>query len=72
MISISEKLLKIDLFFQKILKFLTDILNKSFIIYNQYFFKYLDKQILNTINKIQINYSRLKFYHRDKSSVYIL
>lgn len=71
MISISEKLLKIDLFFQKILKFLTDILNKSFIIYNQYFFKYLDKQ-LNTINKIQINYSRLKFYHRDKSSVYIL
>lgn len=72
MISISEKLLKIDLFFQKILKFLTDILNKSFIIYNQYFFKYLDKQILNTINKIQINYPRLKFYHRDKSSVYIL
>lgn len=72
MISISEKLLKIDLFFQEILKFLTDILNKSFIIYNQYFFKYLDKQILNTINKIQINYSRLKFYHRDKSSVYIL
>lgn len=72
MISISEKILKIDLFFQKILKFLTDILNKSFIIYNQYFFKYLDKQILNTINKIQINYSRLKFYHRDKSSVYIL
>lgn len=72
MISISEKLLKIDLFFQKILKFLIDILNKSFIIYNQYFFKYLDKQILNTINKIQINYSRLKFYHRDKSSVYIL